>query len=379
MSAAQIEIGSAAIPEANSPIPVTPVEQIQRSLEELAAQREPWIDLGIPERIKLLKQMRRDMLEVAPSWVEAACAAKRIPRGTPTEGEEWFAGPFTVIRNLRLFQRSLEDLLRHGRTMPPGEPVTRPGDLIAVPVFPSEIWDKIFFTGMSAEVWMDPSVNMKNIHEHTGMIYRQKANGERETGKIALVLGAGNVASIGPMDALYKLFCEDQVVVLKTNPVNAYLAPFIEKGFRALIEADYLRIVVGGAEEGKLLCEHELVEEIHITGSDKTHDTIVFGGGEEGARRKAEGERLNERRITSELGNVSPVIVVPGPWTPKDFAFQGMNLASMLTNNGGFNCNATRVIITSEGWSGREPLLQEIRNTLNAAPTRYAYYPGAQD
>ena len=41
--------------------------------------------------------------------------------------------------------------------------------------------------------------------------YREKADKEKlanAKGKVSLVLGAGNVASIGPMDALYKLFVE---------------------------------------------------------------------------------------------------------------------------------------------------------------------------
>ena len=39
-------------------------------------------------------------------------------------------------------------------------------------------------------------------------------------GKVALILGAGNVSSIPPMDALYKSFAEGFVNVVKMNPVN---------------------------------------------------------------------------------------------------------------------------------------------------------------
>ena len=41
----------------------------------------------------------------------------------------------------------------------------------------------------------------------------------------ALVLAAGNVASLGPRDVLSKLFVEGKVVVMKANPVNDYLVP----------------------------------------------------------------------------------------------------------------------------------------------------------
>ena len=52
----------------------------------------------------------------------------------------------------------------------------------------------------------------------------------------------------------------------------------IPESLRALIEPGYLRIVYGGGAEGAYLVNHATVEEIHITGSDKTHDAIVFGG-----------------------------------------------------------------------------------------------------
>ncbi len=187
------------------------------------------------------------------------------------------------------------------------------------------------------------------------------------------------VSSIGPLDIFYKLFNEDQVVVCKMNPVNAYLGPLIEVAFRALIDGGYLRIVYGGAEEGAYLCNHPGVDEIHITGSDKTFDAIVWGPGAEGAARKATGQPLLTKRITGELGNVSPVIVVPGNWSASDIQYQAEHLVSMLTINAGFNCNATRVIVTHAGWKQRDDLLKAIRAIFAKTPSRAAYYPGARD
>ena len=122
-----------------------------------------------------------------------------------------------------------------------------------------------------------------------------------------------------------------------------------------------------------------MVEEIHITGSDKTHDAIVFGVGEEGARRKANREPRNTKPLSSELGNVSPIIIVPGPWSQKDLDFHGVNLASSLCNNSGFNCAATRVVIQHEQWGQREALLGSFQKALKNAEDRKPYYPGAAD
>jgi len=121
------------------------------------------------------------------------------------------------------------------------------------------------------------------------------------------------------------------------------------------------------------------VTEVHVTGSDKTFEAIVFGSGEDGARRLAANDPLVTKPVTGELGNVSPVIVVPGPWAPKDIAFQAQNLASMLANNGGFNCIALRAIVTSNSWDLRDQLLDGVRDVLGEVGSRYPYYPGARD
>ena len=163
------------------------------------------------------------------------------------------------------------------------------------------------------------------------------------------------------------------------NPVNEYLGPFVDEAFAPLRERGFFRVVYGGAVEGDYLCTHRLVEEIHITGSDKTHDAIVFGVGEEGARRKANREPRNTKRLSSELGNVSPIIIVPGPWSQKDLDFHGVNLASSLCNNSGFNCAATRVVIQHEQWDQREDLLASFQKALKNAADRTPYYPGAEE
>jgi acyl-CoA reductase-like NAD-dependent aldehyde dehydrogenase len=374
MSAAAQLRGLAAIPEAKHAIPPTAQADIDAALSALKSNKERWVQVGIPARRALLGDLIDGCARVAERWIAAALKAKGIPLGTPAAGEEWLGGPLVLVRNLRLLRQSLADVEKSGAPQLPAEPWTRAGGQVVAPVFPTSFFDKLLFGGFRGEVWMHPDVTLTSLRETQAVAYRHK----NHPGKVALVLGAGNVASIGPMDVIYKLFVEDQVVVLKMNPVNEYLGPFLEEAFRALVSGGFLRFVYGGAAEGIYLCQHPDVDEIHITGSDKTHDAIVFGPGAEGARRKAERRPLNLKRITSELGNVSPVIVVPGPWSADDLRFQGTNLASMLTNNAGFNCNATRVIIQQKGWSQREALLGEIRRVFSHAPTRVAYYPGAE-
>jgi hypothetical protein len=300
--------------------------------------------------------------------------AKKLAPDSLLAGEEWSAGVYTIIRHMRQYRDALADIARSGAPRIPGSVTTLPNGQVAARVFPQTTYDGLFFTGLTADVWMEPGITKKNLPENQASVYRTP-----HAGKVALVLGAGNQSSIGPLDIFYKLFNEDQVVVCKMNPVNAYLGPLMEVAFRALIDGGYLRIVYGGAEQGAYLCNHPGVEEVHITGSDKTFDAIVWGPGAEGQARKASGQPLLTKRITGELGNVSPVIVVPGNWSASDIQYQAEHLVSMLTVNAGFNCNATRVIITHAGWKQRDDLLKAIRAIFAKTPSRAAYYPGARD
>ncbi|MBX3251654.1 MAG: aldehyde dehydrogenase family protein [Myxococcales bacterium] len=366
--------GSAAIPEADHRVAPSTPEEMDAALRVLRDKADEWVALSIDERIGILEELVESTYRVSERWAREACQAKGIPLGTPAEGEEWLGGPAVVLRNLNLLIRSLKDIREHGAPQLPKKPWVRPNGQVVAPVFPTDKWDALSFTGFSAEVWMDPSVTPSTLAETMGVFYRRPP----AKGKVALVLGAGNVSSIGAMDALYKLFAEGEVVALKMNPVNEYLGPITDEAFRELVRRGYLRVLYGGAAEGERLCTHELVDTIHITGSDKTHDAIVWGLGPEGEERKRRREPRNTRPVTSELGNVSPILVVPGPWTQADLDYQGVNLASSLTNNAGFNCNASRVFITHAGWNQRTALLDAVKRAFAKATSRAPYYPGAE-
>lgn len=58
--------------------------------------------------------------------------------------------------------------------------------------------------------------------------------------------GAGNQIGVLVCDILHKLFAEDEVVVLKMNPVNAAIGPALCVGLKPLIDAGYVRFVYGG-------------------------------------------------------------------------------------------------------------------------------------
>ncbi len=367
--------GAPQFPTTAGAIPPTDHAALDAAVATLQARKDAWVALGVADRIALLDRLIADFAALTPRWVAASLQAKGLAPDAPAATDEWAAGVYPTLKNLRQLRGSLADIATSGRPRIPGPVTTRPDGQVVARVFPQTTYDRLFYGGLTADIWMEPGVTAATLPQTQAVAYQQKAT----QGKVALVLGAGNVSSIGPLDVLYKLFVEDQVVIFKANPVNAYLGPLMAEAFRSLIEPGYVQMAYGGAAEGAYLCNHAGVDEIHITGSDKTFDAIVFGPGPEGAARKAENTPLLTKRITGELGNVSPVIVVPGPWLASDLAYQAEHIASSLTNNAGFNCNASRVIIQHAGWAQRAELMAKIRGVLAATPKRRAYYPGARD
>ncbi len=297
---------------------------------------------------------------------KGALEAKGIPLHSPESAEEWLAGPLIVLRNLRLLRQSLKEIARYGvPEIRPEKIRIRPNSQVVVEVFPDTIFDRLLYKGFRAEVWMQPEVSFDKLGQAIASFYQES----KPRGKVALVLGAGNVSSIGPLDVVYKLIVEGQACLLKRNPVNDYLGPFIEESFAPLIQEDYLRLVYGGADVGAYLCEHSGIDEIHITGSAQTHDAIVFGTGKEGAEYKRLNQPRLKKRITSELGNVSPVIIVPGHWSKSDLKFQAENIATQITNNAGFNCNAAKVMITHANWAQRDAFLDYLTRYTTRPPS----------
>jgi hypothetical protein len=345
------------------------------AVASVAARVDDWVSVPPRDRSELLALVVRDTLAASGPWNDDACGAKGLAPDSLEGAEELFSGVGTLIRMAQTLRRSLADIAAGRAPQYPGPVRHRAGGRISVGVLPSSRYDRLLFSGISAEVWMQPGVSERDVREEQAAAYRDPVAARGVT----LVLGAGNVASLGPRDALNELFVNGRVVVLKANPVNEYLVPHWERALGSLINEGVLTIVTGAAGAGEHLAQHPLVGSIHVTGSDKTHDAIVFGPGAGGATNKAAGRRRNEKAITSELGNVSPVVIVPGEWSRAEIEYQAAHVATMFVNNAGFNCLTPRVLVTWERWAQRAEFLDALEDVLAALPTRRAYYPGARE
>ena len=350
----------------------TSQQEMDAALQRLKSTAAEFAGLSLDERIVLAESMKAGYVKIAEESVNIACKAKGIPSDAPVASEEWGSGPWGIVRQLRLTCESLRSLKKTGNT--PIKKISRNiKNNLSVRVFPGNAIDAMLFKNVTADLHLLPSTTEKTLEKTRASFYKNK----KHNGKVALVLGAGNVAGIGMMDVITKMFNEGKVCALKMNPVNSYLGPFIEMAFKDAITKNYLTIFYGESEVGKYLVYHPMVDEIHLTGSEKTFNQIVWGTSE------IEVSKLKEKKlkidITSELGNISPVIIIPGPYSKKEIAYQAEMIATAMTMNGSFLCNAAKLLVMPKGWSGRESFLTAIQKACSAAPLRLAYYPGALD
>lgn len=357
-------------PEPPAHQPPTPIEEVDALVASLEGAKERWVATSSEERIALLQQCLVTTEATARDWAETGCRAKGLEVGSSHEGETWFSGPVVLMRNLRLLIMALK---ADGQPKVPAWRERKDGQKIAQ-VHPVDFKDNLVLPGFTGEIWLEPGAEASQ-----GKLYQEKAAGQLGNGGLCLVLGAGNVSAIGAQDALDKLFNDDEVVILKCNPVNDWVGPQYVKALAPLVEAGFLQVCYGGALQGAHLAQHPSVTSIHITGSDATHDRIVWGPPEEQAERKAANNPVCSKPITSELGCVTPVIVVPGKWTDKDMDAQARHVAGMVSHNSSFNCNAAKVLVLPSGWAQKDQFVQKVRETLAFTPARKAYYPGAQD
>jgi aldehyde dehydrogenase (NAD(P)+) len=349
--------------------------RLDEALARLRDGAGPWAARPLGARIALARSMLAGACRVAERAVADGCLAKGLMPGTLGEGEEWLSSSYSTLRFLRQIVRSLVMLERNGNT-PVGPTAETEDGHLTVRVFPASRLDALLFLGIRGHVHLEAGTDEAELHRSRARFHKQRDH----DGRVCLVLGAGNVNSIPPADVLTKLFNEGKVCLLKMNPVNAYMGPLIEEAFADAIAGGFLAVVYGGADEGAYLVRHPGVDEVHMTGSDKTHDALVWGPpGPERSERMARNAPLLAKEITSELGNITPVLVVPGPWTERELEHQADNVAGMVTHNASFNCVAAKMLVVPRGWRLRERFLELVLGRMGMTPARRAWYPGAEE
>jgi aldehyde dehydrogenase (NAD(P)+) len=347
---------------------------LEADLSELRSHKDEWATVTLPERIRLLEGVIRRTDFAAGRWVEASSTAKGFGPESELAGEEWLAGPYGVLVGAGALRKSLERLSRGMTTFKRSWVAAGSDGRAVVRVLPVEWWEPLLLSGYRLDMSMQPGVTPANLSDHTAELYRRPP----PSGRVCGVLGAGNIASIPPLDVIYKLYAEGQVVALKLSPINDYLGPIYSEVFADFIDRGFLRIFYGGHEAGATMVNSANVDTVHITGSGSSHDQIVYGSGPDADERRRRGQPILSKPITSELGGVSPFIVVPGPWSEADLRYQAEHFATQKILNGGFNCVAAQVLVLAEGWGATDRFVRHIHEVIEELPARLLYYPGSE-
>jgi len=353
---------------------------LDAAITQLREGTRAWAALTLAQRRTLLQRVRVATVAVAAQWADTASTSKGLPAGHPLRGEEWLSGPYAAIVALDAYADTLR-ALAVGRSPLDGIRIgTAPGDRTVVHTSPLSATDALLLSGYSTEVWLQPGVDAAAARREAGLGQLHAG----ASGGVGLVLGAGNVTSIPYLDVLYELLAFNRVALLKVNPTQDALVPIFERALAPLIEPGFLRIVRGGGDVGAYLTQHPEIDHVHITGSEATFRSIVWGpshtSGAAGAatRRRNEGRPLLKKPITAELGGVSPIIVVPGDWSRADLRFQAEHVVTMRLHNSGHNCIAGQVVLLSDDWAQRDAFLDELRAAYDRAPSRPVWYPQSQ-
>lgn len=349
--------------------------QIEADLSALRTGAISWVNQTPAQVVQLLEAMLPRIRSQAEQMVDAANLAKGLTRGTSWAAEDWFTGPWAMAQAVNAY------LITFKRLAAGESPVTakmvrgRADGRVVVEVFPTTTKEQLLFNGFRAEVWMPVGMTAEQVRDRAAITWR----GEPVSPKVALVLGAGNVAAITFLDVMYRLLNDRNAVMVKMNPVNDYLEPYLREIFADFAELDLVRFVSGGVEVGEALVDDPNIDEIHLTGSAATFDAIVWGPGAMGESAKASGKQRLNKPVTSELGGVSPFIVAPGQWGGADLTFQAEHFLTSNLNNSGHNCICSQVLILDANWAQADEFISAIRQVASSLPMREPYYPKAKE
>ncbi|MGE0142685.1 MAG: hypothetical protein AB7T19_05285 [Planctomycetota bacterium] len=292
-----------------------------------------------------LAECRARLCAVAADWVEVECRRKDLDPASALAFEEWTHGPLVAARSLALWERTLAERERGGPSRPQAASVD------GLPALP---FDALLFRDY-------------RLRTH----YRADAAGNSRPamrGGRGLVLAAGNVSALAVTDCLQLLCSKSPRVTVKLPPGLAALAPILREVFVPL-GVDTVEVLVGDAALARTLALDESFTAIHLTGAGRTLAALE----------RTLTARSSPPRLTAELGNVTPLVIVPLAYRPRELSVMVDEVAAMLTHHGGFNCVTPRVIVTARRWSQRAEFLARLRSALAAATPRTLWYPGALD
>lgn len=218
--------------------------------------------------------------------------------------------------------------------------------------------------GNSFEVWTTPSDENDTTDYENG-----------DTGKIAVVLGAGNQSFLALVDILDNILRHKRSVLVKHHPLRPWLSESFGIMLEPLVQRGYFSQVPDISNEAtQALLSDPSVGHVHITGSYKTAQLI------QQILQKAHPELSQDKinsMVTSELGCATPQIMDDGVYTELELQHAAQCIAFGKKANGGCNCLSAQVVVLSKNWAQKDAFRTKLLDELKRQPTAPCYYPGS--
>jgi hypothetical protein len=366
-------------------------------LMKVSAKRQEWATLPLEDKLALLEEMHTTMTkqmtyeDFKENGREGAMMmgfdVSTVEGDYEAEAQAfvWFVLFFKQIKDMIFLYKVLTGQEKPPKMLTKGNLKTRRainGQIVleTLPSFPSDTSGFSFLAGAKGEVWMDPEFIQEESQIETFNKDKAWDDVAGEEGGLMIVLGAGNQVSLTAVDILQGMFVRNCVVYLKQHPLRDYANQLLARMFAPLIAKGYLDMELHTSNERVLALIHHIdVTAVHLTGGKKTHDLLVFGADPIEREKNVKNKTPKLKAIvTSELGAVSPWIIVPGRYTKEEMENQGKYIAALVHSNASCNCNSPKMICVAEEWEQKEDFLKVIEQSLANHILPAAYYPGIE-
>eukprot|EP01065_Artemidia_motanka_P014267 TRINITY_DN1822_c0_g1_i1.p1 TRINITY_DN1822_c0_g1~~TRINITY_DN1822_c0_g1_i1.p1 ORF type:complete len:740 (+),score=195.69 TRINITY_DN1822_c0_g1_i1:51-2222(+) len=354
----------------------TSFAECDRALARLAEKQREWASLPAARKVALLEKIEARVLGMNHDGWGADGA---VCQGVSTEHQagqalgaaESLTQAAAILGTVRSYLSSFRSLASSGRTAARLKQRELTDGGVAVTVFPTseDVHHPEAASGFVGEVHLKTAAGISS------------AGPRRHSGRLCVVLGAGNQSFLAVTDALYMLFVESCVVALKYHPLRTFNEPYFREMFADLSDAGYFWATEDTArnEIGRRLLSSPVVAQVHMTGGVRTHDAIVWGStDEEQKRNKAAGTPALRCPMSSELGCITPWIVTPSAesWTEDEISHHAGMLAMAFSAQASANCLSPKVLVLDSDWPQCEAFLDALRRILSQMPVPPPYYPG---
>jgi len=364
-------------------------------LQEVSKKRTEWAALSIVEKLTILEEIKTIMKEeVGYEYYKASGKKGAEMKGFDVNNT--VEGDFEATGEAMLFclagRTQIDDMInaykiRAGLAKPPkkltkGNFETRKAinGQVVTKTFPIILKDRLSLFGhFHCEVWMDSSKIRDESQVEAFAFEKAWDDAVGEEGGLMIILGAGNQPIISFIDIIKAMFTRNYVVYFKQHPIRTYVNDLFEKIYAPLISRGYLAVEAHSTNERcSALVYHPEVDAVHMTGGKATHDMLVWGLDPKEQEQNLKAKTPKLKNVTSELGAVSPWVIVPGKYTKAEIKSQAGILANFVKNNASCNCNSPKCVVVADDWNQKEEFIQTIEDELANHTLPVAYYPNTE-